>query len=406
MLRILYVLHKRPDSVPGGSELHTLDLVRGLLERRYHVYLLFPSGSGIIVRDCDVSGAREYRFETEYVGPEVLRNASAEEALKKILDDFRIDIVHFQHLYGLPISFIEIAKDKGRRIAISFHDFFYWCLNYNLINFGKNPVSFCDFNKHGEECYKCLRNLHYKVSADYPEDRRNYIENILARSDIFVAPSEFLRNAFLTFYPRIALEKFTVIEHGTNKPILKPWKRKRINSDTLNIAFLGNFTIEKGKGHYLELINHFRNHEKVHFSIIGHLERHLDERGFQNLQILGGYNREKLPDILQREAIDIIILLSVWPETFSFTLSEAISNSIPVIATDLGALRERISKYMVGYLIPYENPVPRMVQIINDFLRHPELLDFFKERCILAAKELPDIDSMIDKYEELYRSSQ
>ena len=96
----------------------------------------------------------------------------------------------------------------------------------------------------------------------------------------------------------------------------------------------------------------------------------------------------------------------MWPETFSFTLSEAISNAIPVIATDLGALRERISKYMVGYLVPYEDPVPRVVKIINDFLSCHELLDYFKNRCIAVARKLPDINSMTDKYEKLYRTLQ
>ena len=57
--KILYVLHKNPDGIPGGSELHTLDLLRGFSERRYHVYLMFPGASGITIRDYDETGVRE-----------------------------------------------------------------------------------------------------------------------------------------------------------------------------------------------------------------------------------------------------------------------------------------------------------------------------------------------------------
>jgi glycosyltransferase involved in cell wall biosynthesis len=76
---------------------------------------------------------------------------------------------------------------------------------------------------------------------------------------------------------------------------------------------------------------------------------------------------------------------------------------VPVIATDLGALRERIAKYSVGYLVPHENPVPRTVKIIEDFIDYPEVLNYFQQRCAIASKGLPNINEMVMKYVELYK---
>ena len=51
----------------------------------------------------------------------------------------------------------------------------------------------------------------------------------------------------------------------------------------------------------------------------------------------GKYKREELTKLMKENNIDVICLLSICPETFSY-LCEAISCGIPVITTNLGAL--------------------------------------------------------------------
>ena len=118
------------------------------------------------------------------------------------------------------------------------------------------------------------------------ESRREYIESIMAKTDIFVSPSTYLRNVFLALYPEAMAEKFIVIEHGLRKSVLHRRENSK-KSDMLNIAFLGNFTIEKGSNHYLQIVDFFRDHERVNFSIIGNLERYLEGNPYRNLKLLG-----------------------------------------------------------------------------------------------------------------------
>ncbi|HWR58428.1 MAG TPA: glycosyltransferase, partial [Thermodesulfovibrionales bacterium] len=101
---------------------------------------------------------------------------------------------------------------------------------------------------------------------------------------------------------------------------------------------------------------------------------------------------------------DLILLLSNWPETFSYTLSEAIASGVPVVATDGGALRRRVSREAVGFLVPVEDPVPRMIEIIEDVKRHPQVIEFLRERVREARKRLKTIDDMVEEHFRVYDS--
>ena len=53
----------------------------------------------------------------------------------------------------------------------------------------------------------------------------------------------------------------------------------------------------------------------------------------------GAYHRDELPAILRRVAPDLVAILSICPETYCYTLDEALSAGIPVVVTPLGDRR-------------------------------------------------------------------
>ena len=58
-----------------------------------------------------------------------------------------------------------------------------------------------------------------------------------------------------------------------------------------------------------------------------------------------------LPALVARIAPDAALLLPTVAETFSYTLSELRSLGVPVIATRVGALAERIRDGIDGFLV-------------------------------------------------------
>ncbi|WP_025897977.1 hypothetical protein [Kordiimonas gwangyangensis] len=60
------------------------------------------------------------------------------------------------------------------------------------------------------------------------------------------------------------------------------------------------------------------------------------------------------------------MLLSIWPETYSYALSVAFRLNIPPVVLDIGAMAERVRATGFGHVLPYEwADAPDR---INDFL--------------------------------------
>ena len=57
---------------------------------------------------------------------------------------------------------------------------------------------------------------------------------------------------------------------------------------------------------------------------------------------------------LREERVDLALLLSVWPETFSLTLSECRAAGVPVLAFEHGAIADRVHAEGGGVLVPLE----------------------------------------------------
>jgi glycosyltransferase involved in cell wall biosynthesis len=63
----------------------------------------------------------------------------------------------------------------------------------------------------------------------------------------------------------------------------------------------------------------------------------------------GAYHRRDLGRLLQQAKIDVVLLPSVGPESFSLALSEVIAAGLPVVASHLGALGERVERLGAGW---------------------------------------------------------
>ena len=84
-----------------------------------------------------------------------------------------------------------------------------------------------------------------------------------------------------------------------------------------------------------------------------------------NIKITGAYNPSKLPDLMQRHKIDIVFIPSIWPETFSYTTSEAISMGLPVACYNMGAPSERVEQYSRGLVLNEISPKENLNQILE-----------------------------------------
>lgn len=125
---------------------------------------------------------------------------------------------------------------------------------------------------------------------------------------------------------------------------------KPINTKKFNVAFLGGLVPAKGSQLAFEMISKEKNH--VNWYILGNMnDKDLQNLKQDNLINAGGYDRDELPELLKEYRIDLVCILSIWPETFCYTISEALICGVPVLVSDIGAMGERMRLNECGWLI-------------------------------------------------------
>ena len=101
----------------------------------------------------------------------------------------------------------------------------------------------------------------------------------------------------------------------------------------------GNIDFHKGSKFIAELIDYDENN-KLEFHAIGKIDEYLEGKVINH----GPYQREEFIDKVKKIKPNFIGVISIWPETYCHTLTEAWSCGIPAIVSDIGTLRESVRR--------------------------------------------------------------
>lgn len=122
--------------------------------------------------------------------------------------------------------------------------------------------------------------------------------------------------------------------------------------------------------------------------------------GCRHVLELGRYDRHAIVGLLQAQRIDVCLLLSTWPETFSYTLTESFAANIPPIVTHLGALAERVLASNAGWVVD-----PADLEGVNHLLQslaaNPTEID--EKKKIISGMMNKSLAEMCADYQVLYR---
>ena len=99
--------------------------------------------------------------------------------------------------------------------------------------------------------------------------------------------------------------------------------------------------------------------------------------------------------------IHLVCNLSIWPETYSYTLTETIACGVPVLSYDIGAVGERIKKYGFGWILPNqerEQTLQTIIDISENINEYNEVIDK------LNSYKIKTIEEMLEFYDNLYQN--
>jgi len=108
----------------------------------------------------------------------------------------------------------------------------------------------------------------------------------------------------------------------------------------------------------------------LRFRVVGHLAWPVDGEGMP-VSFTGEYAEGELAALIEQERADAIFFPAQWPETWSYTLGEAIASGLPVLATDLGAFRERLAGLSRARLLPWNATAARFNDALLEMASSP-----------------------------------
>lgn len=180
--------------------------------------------------------------------------------------------------------------------------------------------------------------------------RQGYVAAVLDAKATLVAPSRSALANVLRLAPEFAALKQRVIPHGLAEWPQTPATLAADPPPRQRLRLLIPGRVRRGKGAELlqAALPALREHAEL-FLLGAGGEGH-QFFGERDVHVLLDYDRAELPQLLATLQADAALILPTVAETFSYTLSECWSLGLPPIATRVGALAERISDGVDGFL--------------------------------------------------------
>lgn len=360
--RILLVSLFHPELVRGGAQQVCYELFQGLSARPdveatllasvdTSMPALFKSGARITGFDRRPNEflflSRDYDYAWHRVPSPLLI-----ESYVEFLHQIRPDVVHFHHFLTLGIDLLSITRQAlpEARIVFTFHEFLAICAADGQM-LRRTDRSLCT-SASSVRCHQCLP----EHGPDFFFLREMWMKKHFEVVDTFTTPTRFM----VDHYARWGIDPNRIVVVGNGQRDYSGGNHVPEKRETRNrFGFFGQLVDNKGVWVILEAVELLRGAGFTDFVV---------EINGDNLRYASPARRKEIEDFLEREAarspeernvvmngsyqvdqlasrmsrIDWCIVPSVWWEIFGLVISEAWMFKRPVIASNVGGMKERI----------------------------------------------------------------
>ena len=281
------------------------------------------------------------------------------------------------------LDIASVAAARGIPYVMTLHDYYTVCPSYTLLDPDGRPCGACLDPGHRGTPEPCLKAL--GQPASYLHDYQQAMGAFLRGAARLFVPNIRVRDIVSARYPELR-DTMAVIEHGHRPAPDGPRARRPIERDgraRLDVAVIGALDVHKGSSVLRDLLRANRRRETT-FHLYGtapdpDLTPAERDRGGRldgsHFVYHGPYESTEIVRRLVADGIHVGLQLAVWPETFSYTVSEFVEAGIPVIAGDLGAQGERIRRCRLGWTVADLREPGAVLAILDGILRDPAALD-------------------------------
>lgn len=357
------------NSLPGGTGKAARDITRRVgYNDRTELRLVIHTGGAIWL---------------ESIAPALCAVFSPNEhdALIWLLETAEVELVVIHQLLGLrPGPIKAFARWIGTRRTVYYaHDFYPICPRVTMID---AVGRFCDV-ANTSICARCvvIAGSHETsvLTELTPFEHRALFQDLFEQVTAVVAPSHdaasYLRRVFKH-------NRILAIPHPGDPPKqVVELRRGNLNE----IVLFGSVGPHKGSRALLDIATQaLFSHPDLHFTVIGHTDIDHQLSKLSNVDVTGPYEPIELSNIVRRINPAAALFLHNWPETFSYTLSEAVSFGLLPIVPDIGAPAERLRRSNFGLIFSFPIVTAEVLSILGSLSDH----------LALAPAIVPTLDSL------------
>lgn len=370
-MRILHVVQGLyPDSF-RGTEVYTYELCKEL-SRRHNVFIFTvssgkTSSDSLIKKDekrDDLQIRWLYRPQNSILPYKVFR-----KYLGQYIEEINPEVIHFQHLYSCGYFIPKIIRKRKIPYLISIQDYYYLCPRIRLVN------------KHGEICDgPGLRNLRsLRCGGCVGEEKGDLIRfayrtikyywwlyrfrKLLNNAPVVLAISEYVRAKYREF--GFDTRKMIITGWGVDLDLFQSEITQK-NQTLLNVVYLGGLIYDKGVHILIESFQRVKG--PVRLKIYGEGEKRYKDfliriaKSDYRISLMGRYDHQQIGRILSQS--HILVVPSIWEEAYGLVVQEGLAGQIPVVASNIGGIKEQIFDGINGFLVK-ENDVSALADKIQ-----------------------------------------
>lgn len=385
-MKVLTIVHQFLPGHAAGSEYYTYYLAKALQARGHSLHLLTTEidhdrphaelgrteFDGLPIHQA-INNHKFPTFELTYEDPAMEAN------LRRVLDRVRPDVVHVQHLHLLSIGCIDVIKERGLKLAWTLHEYVPMCVRHGQLL--RTEGELCE-GPEDVECAKCARMWHAPAGTrgtdeDYLRAVRARLKRMraeLAKVDLFIAPSRFLRDKYVE-HGFIRPERIVVSDYGFHTAGFR--RVERTASRDLRVGFLGTIAPWKGVHVLVEAFNGLPE-AGVTCDVWGDLTflpdyvaELRDRRHHLDVKLLGKCPNDRVAEAFAN--LDVLVVPSLWFENSPLTIHEAFLAGVPVICSDRGGMAELVEDGVNGLHFRLGDATD-LRDKIERLMKEPELL--------------------------------
>jgi GT2 family glycosyltransferase/glycosyltransferase involved in cell wall biosynthesis len=321
---LLFVAH----AWGGGIRRHMQELAT-LASERCDVLFLEPAAGDTVKLSWPKPGEG---FAVYFALPQEM------PALIALLRALGLARIHFHHIHGLPRVVLDLPAAVGVPYDCTLHDYYTICPQYHLVT---EDGRYCG-EPDAAGCAACISRRPGQWGLDITTWRSAFGALLRGSNRVF-APSRDVAQRIARYFPDVAV---TVLPHAEAPAAAVP----RI----VRVITLGSLSVEKGLRVVATCAADARARAlPLSFRVLGSTTEPLPQWPRAALSIHGQYAEDELPALIAAERPDVIWFPAQVPESYSYTLSIALSAGVAIVASALGALPERLAGNPRAVIVPW-----------------------------------------------------